>query len=61
MSVVKSILQSLPMFVAPFILVIFSMVSAYVFRFGLPRTGIHFDYILFVIVVVVALAIGGAI
>lgn len=54
-------LNSLPLFVAPFILAMYSLVSAYVFKFSIPRSGISFDYIVFTVVVVVSLAIGGAI
>ena len=55
------LLDILPVFIAPVILCVFSFVSAYVFRFGLPRTGIYSDYIIFAIVVAITLASGGAI
>lgn len=58
---IQEVLKFLPVVVAPFVLIIFSMVSAFVFRFGLPKTGIHFDYMVFAIVVIIALVLGGAI
>lgn len=57
----ETVLHYLPLFVAPAVLVLFSIVSAYVLKFGIRRTGIHFDYILFAIFVVLALMLGGAI
>lgn len=50
-----------PLVVAPFILMLFSFVSAYVMRFRLPRSGLAFDYVLFTLLMVVALMLGGAI
>lgn len=50
----------LPLLVAPGVLVVFTLVTAYVLKFGLPRTGINFDYILFALVVIVSLVVGGA-
>lgn len=29
------------------LLIVFTMVTAYVFAFGKPRSGIHFDYVVF--------------
>ena len=55
------IIERIPVVVAPVVLMIFSLVSAYVFRFGLPRTGINFDYVLFALATVIALVAGGAI
>lgn len=57
----QAVLHYLPLIVAPVVLALFSLVSAYVFKFGLRRTGISFDYILFAIYVVIALVLGGAI
>lgn len=45
---------------APLILCIFGFVSAYVLKFGLPRTGIYFDYILLTVVIVLICIWGGA-
>lgn len=53
------VLHYLPLVVAPFVLFLFSLVSAYVFKFGLPKTGINFDYILFTSFVVIACLLGG--
>lgn len=58
---VGTVARYLPVLIAPFILFFFSLITAYVFRFGRPKSGIHFDYILFVLVVIVALVLGGAI
>lgn len=55
------ILNYLPVVIAPVVLIIFSLISAYVFKFGLKHTGINTDYILFSIFVVIALVLGGAI
>ena len=57
---VNKILDMLPLLVAPGVLVVFTLVTAYVLKFGLPRTGINFDYILFALVVIVSLVVGGA-
>lgn len=50
-----------PLFVAPFLLAIFSLISAYVLRFRLPKSGLGFDYMIFTVILVLALKIGGAI
>ena len=55
------ILYYLPMVVAPFVLFIFTMISAYVFKFNLRRGGLGFDYTIFAILVIVGLKLGGAI
>ena len=57
----QTVLHYLPLVVAPVVLALFSLVSAYVFKFGLRGTGISFDYILFALYVIVALILGGAI
>lgn len=49
------------MIVAPVLLAVFTLVSAYVMRFSYPNSGIQFDYALFTLYVVVSLASGGAI
>ena len=61
MEVLATIFQWAPLVVSPFVLLMFSMVSAYVFKFRLPRGGLGFDYIIFTIVLVVGLKLGGAI
>lgn len=61
MSAIQSFLSMIPMFVTPFILALFTFISAYVFRFGMSKSGIHFDYILFSIYVIAACVLGGAI
>ena len=53
--------ELLPLLVAPAMLMVFSLVSAYVLKFGVSRTGISFDYVLFSIYVILALVLGGAI
>lgn len=55
----QTVLHYLPFVVAPFVLFLFSLVSAYVLKFGLPKTGINFDYILFTFFVVIACLLGG--
>lgn len=61
MNIVASIIHYAPLVVAPFVLLIFSMVSAYVMKFRLPRGGLGFDYVIFAIVVILGLKLGGAI
>lgn len=56
-----TVLGWLSILVAPVIVIIWSLVSAYVFRLGLRGSGIGFDYIVFTIIVAVALVAGGAI
>lgn len=55
------VIRILSFIIAPCILVLFSVVSAYVFKFGLSRTGIIPDYIVFSLFVVIALLAGGVI
>lgn len=57
----EAILEYLPVIVAPFILIIWSLVSAYVFRLGLRGSGIGLDYFIFTLCVVLALVAGGVI
>lgn len=61
MSVLNAIVSYAPMIVAPFVLILFSLISAYVLKFRLPKGGLGFDYIIFAIVLVVCLTVGGAI
>ena len=56
-----SALHYAPAVLAPIILMLWSAVTAYVLCFGLPNTGIHFDYILFTLCVLGAVLFGGAI
>jgi len=55
------IVKFLPVLLAPGVLIIFSLISAYVFKFSLPRTGIVFDYMVFTVYILIALVLGGAI
>lgn len=55
----ETVYNSLPFFVAPFILALFSFISAYVLKFGVRGTGIHADYIMFTFYVVLACLLGG--
>lgn len=55
------ILSIIPIIVAPFVLIIFSLVTAYVFKFGIPKTNIIPDYLSFALAVVAGLLLGGAI
>lgn len=57
----EKVLYMAPMIVAPFVLCIFTMISAYVFKFNIRRGGLGFDYFIFTLVVVVGLKLGGAI
>lgn len=57
----SEILRFLPMVVAPFVLMLFGFVTAYIFKFGLPKTGINGDYFLLAFYIVVACIVGGAI
>lgn len=61
MSVLNAIVSYAPMIVAPFVLILFSLISAYVLKFRLPKGGLGFDYIIFAIVLVLCLTVGGAI
>ena len=58
---IQTIIHYAPIVIAPFVIILFSLISAYVFRFRLPRGGLGFDYIIFSVVVILALRIGGAI
>ena len=58
---VTSILSHLPLLVAPIILCIFTLISAYVFKFRRPKGGVGFDYVIFTIMIVLVLYLGGAI
>lgn len=55
------VLEYLPMVVAPFVLMLFGFITAYVFKFGLPKTGINGDYLLLAFYIVAACIVGGAI
>lgn len=57
----SSILEFLPLIVAPLILLVWSLVSAYVLKFGLRGSGIGMDYIILTALVALALVFGGAI
>ena len=57
---IENILEFLPLIVSPFILLVWSMITAYVFKFGMRGSGIGLDYIIFTILVVAALFFGGA-
>lgn len=54
------VMHYMPMVVAPIVLMIFGFVTAYVFKFGLPKTGINGDYLLLAFYVIVACIVGGA-
>lgn len=57
----QAVLDYAPMVIAPFVLFLFTLISAYVLRFRLPRGGLGFDYIVFTLLLVVALMVGGVI
>lgn len=57
----QNILYFLPMLVAPFVLLIFTMISAYVLKFNVRRSGLGFDYVIFTLIVLLGLRLGGAI
>lgn len=58
---IQQILFYAPLVVAPVVLLIFSMVSAYVLKFRVSRGGLGFDYIIFALFVIIGLYLGGAI
>lgn len=58
---ISDILAILPLFVAPLVLFIFTLVSAYVFRFRVAKSGLGFDYVIFSFIIILGLWIGGAI
>lgn len=39
----------------------FSMISAYTLKFRIPKSGLGFDYIVFTIILVLSLKLGGVI
>lgn len=57
----STIITYAPLFVAPFVLFLFSLISAFVFRFRLPKGGLGFDYVIFALVVILGLKLGGVI
>lgn len=57
----SNVLEFLPLIVAPLILLVWSLVSAYVLKFGLRGSGIGMDYIILTVLVALALVFGGAI
>lgn len=56
-----AILDILSVLIAPLALMIWSLVSAYVFRLGLRGSGIGFDYFIFTLIVIGALVVGGVV
>lgn len=54
------IINNLPLFVAPFVLFMFSLITAYVWKFKMPKGGLGFDYVIFTVVIVFGLIAGGA-
>lgn len=58
---IQAIITYAPLFVAPFVLFLFSLISAFVLRFRLPRGGLGFDYVIFSLIVILGLKLGGAI
>ena len=58
---ISKIIYYLPLFVAPLIIIMFTCISAYVFRFKVPNSGIAFDYVIFTILIAIGLWLGGAI
>ncbi len=57
----NQILEYLPFIVAPFILILWSIISAFVFRLGFKGSGIGLDYMIFTIIIALALLRGGVI
>lgn len=55
------VLSYLPLIIAPFMVIVFTMVTAYVRKFNIPQSGLMQDYIVLAIIVVAALKLGGAI
>lgn len=43
------------------ILILFAIISAYVKRFNIKRSGLSQDYVVFAIMIIIALKMGGAI
>lgn len=56
-----TILDVLPLLVMPFVLLMWSLISAYVFRLGFRGSGIGADYIIFTVIMLIALVRGGVI
>lgn len=59
--ILAKIIYYAPLVVAPFVLIVFSMVSAYVLKFRIARAGLGFDYIIFTVIILLGLKLGGAI
>lgn len=57
----STILTRLPLLIAVMGLILFSMITAYVMKFGVRNSGIRFDYFLFTLYIVAALVLGKAI
>ena len=57
----EKILHYLPLLVAPIVLFIFTLASAYVLKFRIPNSGLGFDYIVFTLIILAGLVLGGAI
>ena len=55
------ILYWVKMITAPAMLGVFSLITAYVVRFNVPRSGLAFDYFLFTCMLVITMLLGGAI
>lgn len=55
------LIQKLPILIAPVILMLFTMITAYVLKFNIKRSGLGFDYIVFSVLVLVCLYMGGVI
>lgn len=55
------LIQKLPILIAPVILMMFTMITAYVLKFNIKRSGLGFDYIVFSVLVLVCLYVGGVI
>ena len=57
----STLLFYVQLFTAPLMLAVFSLVTAYVFRFNVQKSGLASDYLLFTILLVITMYIGGAI
>ena len=61
LSYLSRIISQLQILSAPLLFVVFSLVTAYVQRFNVDRSGLAADYVMFTILLVVTMYIGGAI
>lgn len=61
LALTASIQTILMLLAAPALLMLFGVITAYVWQFRIRRSGLGFDYAVFTIIVLLAMVLGGAI